>query len=175
MSTESRIARRYARALFELIDDGDAALRQPLAALTQASELDEMADFLALSTIPAASKKALLTSIVKELPAELDRFLTILADRNKLTLIATIGNQIEEMIQANAAEVDVELIVATRIPAALRNKIAAALETRVGKKLNFEVRQHKAIIGGFVINIGDRRIDHSVRTRLGGLRAAIAN
>ncbi len=173
MSTESRIARRYARALFELIDGENAALRQPLAVLTELASVNEVAEVLSSPDIPAAQKKALLTSVIKELPVELDRFLTILADRDKLTLIATIGIQVEEMIQSNAAEVDVELIVATRISAALRNKVETALETRIGKKLNIEVHQHKAIIGGFIINIGDRRIDHSVRTRLGAMRTTI--
>ncbi|MDQ6950307.1 MAG: ATP synthase F1 subunit delta [Mariprofundales bacterium] len=174
MSSESRVARRYARAIFELIEEGATTLRQPLADLAEVAAMEDVATLLSNSTIPASVKKRILCATVTELPAELERLLTILTGRNKLTLLVLIGQQVDTMLQANASTVDVELIVATRITAALRNRIAVALEGTVGKALNIEVHQHKSIIGGFIVNVGDRRIDQSVRSRLNGLRAIMA-
>jgi len=168
------IARRYARALFELIEE-NASLHQPLVDLTEVARNDELSALLANPAIPASIKESVLLAVVTELPEELKRLLSILSSRNKLSLLARIGEQVEAMIQANAAAVDVELIVATRISAALRNKIAAALEGTIGKKLNFKVHQHKAIVGGFIVNIGDRRIDHSLYSRLNGMRMALTS
>jgi len=174
MSTEVGIARRYARALFELINDGADQLQQPLQQLAEAANHHEVATLLAATSVPAEVKKGVLSTIVKDLPSEMDRLLTILADRNKLTLLPVIADQLAAMMQTCAEAVDIELIAAIKLPAALRNKIAAALEPVVGKKLNITTHQNKAIIGGFIVNIGDRRIDHSIRTRLNGMRAALA-
>jgi len=173
MSTEAGIARRYARALFELVTDGADHLQVPLLQLAEAANHNEVADLLASTTVPSTVKIKVLSAIVQGLPAEMDRLLTILADRNKLTLLASIGSQFSEMMQSSAETIDVELIAAIKIPAALRNKIATSLESVVGRKLNITTHQHKAIIGGFIVNIGDRRIDHSIRTRLHGMRAAL--
>ncbi|MDQ6964514.1 MAG: F0F1 ATP synthase subunit delta, partial [Mariprofundales bacterium] len=85
-----------------------------------------------------------------------------------------IASQLTEMIQRSAETIDVELIAAVKIPAALRHKIEAALAPVVGKKLNITAHQNRAIIGGFIVNIGDRRIDHSIATRLNSMRAAVA-
>jgi len=175
MSTEAGIARRYARALFELIDEGAANLTTPLSQLAEVAAIDDVADLLASASIPAAVKQATLVKIVGDLPEELNRLLSILAERNKLSLLSTIGAQVIELMQANADAVDVELIAAFKLPAAARKKIAGALETVIGKKLNITTHQNKAIIGGFIVNIGDRRIDHSIRTRLGAMRTALAN
>ena len=174
MSSEAAIARRYARALFDLISDGADNLQTPLLQLAEAAGNTEVADLLASTSIPASVKVNTLAAIVKGLPPELDRLLNLLAERGKLTLLAEIGAQTTALIQANADAIDVELITAVKVPAAVRNKIATALESAVGKKLHVTAHQNKSIIGGFVVNIGDRRIDHSIRTRLNGMRAALA-
>jgi len=174
MSTEVGIARRYARALFELIDDGADHLQAPLLQLSEAADINEVAAVLAAVSVPASRKHKMLSTIVKALPAELERLLAMLANREKLTLLPAIGAQLTEMMQANADAIDVELIAAIRLTAAVRNKIVAALEPVIGRKLNITTHQNKAIIGGFIVNIGDRRIDYSIRTRLNSMRAALA-
>jgi len=40
--------------------------------------------------------------------------------------------------------------------------------------VRLNVSEDAAIIGGLVISIGDRQIDHSLRNRLEGMRRAIA-
>ena len=174
MSSEAAVARRYARALYELIAEGGEQLQAPLLQLAEAAKVDEVAALLEHTSVPASAKVKVLTAIVKELPAELGRLLDLLAARGKLSLLPEIGAQTTALLQADADAIDVELITAVKVPAAVRNKIAAALESVVGKKLKVTAHQNKAIIGGFIVNIGDRRIDHSIRTRLNGMRAALA-
>lgn len=174
MSSEAAVARRYARALYELIAEGGEQLQAPLLQLAEAAKVDEVAALLERTSVPASAKVKVLTAIVKELPAELGRLLDLLAARGKLSLLPEIGAQTTALLQADADAIDVELITAVKVPAAVRNKIAAALESLVGKKLKVTAHQNKAIIGGFIVNIGDRRIDHSIRTRLNGMRAALA-
>ncbi len=174
MSSEAAVARRYARALYELIAEGGEQLQAPLLQLAEAAKVDEVAALLERTSVPASAKVKVLTAIVKELPAELGRLLDLLAARGKLSLLPEIGAQTTALLQADADAIDVELITAVKVPAAVRNKIAAALESVVGKKLKVTAHQNKTIIGGFIVNIGDRRIDHSIRTRLNGMRAALA-
>lgn len=175
MSSEAVIARRYARALHELIrDEGAGSLRAPLHRLAEAASHPEVAPLLRDPALPAAAKRGVLEALVKRMPKELRRLIALLAGRDKLALLPEIDRQLSEMIQRDADTVEVELIAATRLPASLRERIAAALEPVVGRKLKISVRQDERIIGGFIVNIGDRRIDHSIRTRLHGMRAALA-
>jgi len=174
MSGEAVVARRYARALHELIRDGAGALRAPMGQLAEVAAVPEVAALLTNSAVPAEAKRRVLCAIVKDLPQELQRLIDILAERGKLSLLPLIQSQLAAMAQSESDTVDVELIVATRLPAAVRNKITAAMESVVGRKLNVTTHQDKRIIGGFIVNIGDRRIDHSIRTRLNGMRTALA-
>jgi len=41
--------------------------------------------------------------------------------------------------------------------------------------VRINVSEDKAILGGMVIQIGDRKIDYSLRTKLAGLHRALAS
>ncbi len=174
MSAEVVVARRYARALYELITEGADHLAEPLQGLAEVTAVPEVRDVLAIGGLPSDVKVKIIREAAGKLPDELERLLSLLAERNKLALLPLIHEQVTEMIQSRAEAVDVELVIATRLPAAVRNKVVQALESVVGKKLNVTTHQNKEIIGGFIVNIGDRRIDHSIRTRINGMRAALA-
>ncbi|MDQ6965174.1 MAG: F0F1 ATP synthase subunit delta, partial [Mariprofundales bacterium] len=77
MSTEAGVARRYARALFDLIDrDGLEHLQTPLLKLAEAAAHKDVAELLHSTSYPRDIKVGVLSTIVKDLPAELSRLLT---------------------------------------------------------------------------------------------------
>ena len=53
---------------------------------------------------------------------------------------------------------------------AQQKKIAAKLEAVTGKKVELRLHENKALLGGVVVKIGDRRIDGSVAGRLQALQ-----
>ena len=54
-------------------------------------------------------------------------------------------------------------------------KLSKALSDSTGKKVRLSVSEDKSILGGMVVRIGDRKIDYSLRTKLAGLRRALAS
>jgi F-type H+-transporting ATPase subunit delta len=173
-SNTAQVSRRYARALFELIQEG-SSLRDDLAAVAAVASVDEMAEFLASPEYPAALKQGVLLKAAGKISQETTRLVTMLCERNKSELLPEIHLLVEEMIRQSESEVDADVVVATEISEALQQKLAVALEASTGKKVRLNYTTDKDILGGMIISIGDRKIDYSLRTKLDGLRRVLAS
>ena len=74
-----------------------------------------------------------------------------------------------------------ERTITARVESALpvsdahQQKIAQALEKKLGRKVTLEVSADPSLIGGAVIRAGDLVIDGSVKTRLEKLAAAVSS
>jgi len=172
MSTR-HISRRYARALFELIQEG-AKLQDGLAALAAVAANDEVAKVLGSSAVPAAKKSAVLIKVAGKLPKELVSLTDMLCQRGKASLLPEISELVDELVLQSQSEVVADVSSATKLDAAAQKKIADALGKSLGREVRLQVSEDKSLIGGLIVQIGDRQIDCSVRTRLQGLRKAIA-
>jgi F-type H+-transporting ATPase subunit delta len=170
----AQVSRRYARALFELVQE-QASLNDELAALAAVASADEVADLLASPEYPAEVKQGVLLKAGGKMSKQATRLVEMLCERNKSELLPEIHLLVEEMISQAESEVDADVIVATEIDAALQEKLAAALEASIGKKVRLNYETDKDILGGMIINIGDRKIDYSLRTKLDGLRRVLAS
>ncbi len=171
MSTQ-QISRRYARALFELIEEG-VALEQGVQQLAAAVSVEGAEAFFASPAIDAAKKAEVLKKAVPA-PAELHRLVDLLSERNKLLLLPEIAEMVADMVRQSKAETVADVTVAAPLKADAQKKVAAALEKSMGRKVSLNVTEDPSILGGMVIRIGDRQIDYSLRTRLDAMRRAIA-
>ncbi len=168
------ISRRYARALFELRGEG-VDLRDGLNAIADVAAVPEVREMLASPSLSADVKAQALMKAAGQKAAELMRLVHLLARRGKATLLPEIRDLYEAMVREAEAEVEASVISAVKLDEGLRKKIAAALEKKLGRKVRFDARTDAGILGGLVIRVGDRLIDLSLRTRLDGLRQAIAS
>ncbi len=174
MST-SQISRRYACALFELIQEG-VKIEDDLAKLAAVADHEAVSPILTSPDYSAEMKAGILTKAAgSSLCAEVDRLVRILADRNKTCLLPEIHAQVASMIHDAASKLDAEVTVATSISKAMQDKLSKALAASTGKKISLSVNKDASILGGMVVRIGDRKIDYSLRTKLGGLRRALAS
>ncbi len=173
-SNTAQVSRRYARALFELVQESPS-LRDDLAAIAAIASADEVAELLALPECPAAVKQGVILKAAGKLSKQATNLVEMLCERNKSELLPEIHLLVEEMIRQAESEVDADVIVATEIAAPLQKKLAAALEASTGKKVRLNYETDKDILGGMIINIGDRKIDYSLRTKLNGLRRTLAS
>jgi len=172
MSTLS-ISRRYARALFDLISEG-AKLRQGLESMAAVAADPAAAEFFGSPTVSPADKVAVLGKACGKLPKELQALAGMLAERNKLVLLPEIRELVEEMILQSESEVVADVTAASKLKPEVQEKIARALSDSVGRSVRLNVHEDASIIGGLVVQMGDRQIDYSLRTRLEGLRRTIA-
>jgi len=174
MST-SQISRRYAVALFELVGEG-VKLQEDLSKVAAVVALDEVSELIASPEYPASVKQDVIVSAAGgKLSAEVERLVAMLADRCKACLLPEISAMLDEMVRLADSEIDAEVTVAVGISAAMKSKITKALAASTGKKVHVNVSEDKAILGGMVVQIGDRKIDYSLRTKLAGLHRVLAS
>ncbi|MDX8395530.1 MAG: F0F1 ATP synthase subunit delta [Mariprofundaceae bacterium] len=167
------VSRRYARALFDLSQEG-VDLAGGLATLAEVSVLPEVQEFLAQPQWPNEAKMAVLEKSSGKLSGELSRFIALLCERSKTSLLAEINELFEEMVREAQAKVDATVVVASKPSKAMSAKIESAVENAAGKKVDLDIIVDEKILGGLVVKIGDRQIDCSVRGKLDGLRRALA-
>lgn len=173
MST-SQISRRYARALFDLIQEG-ADIRADLEKVAAVASSDEVAVFIASPEYPADLKKQVIVKATGGVSGEVESLVAMLTERNKESLLPEIQSIVEEMLHQAESELEADVTVATSIDQALQDKLSDALAASTGKKVRVNVSEDKSILGGMVVRIGDRKIDYSLRTKLSGLRRQLAS
>ncbi|MDX8403327.1 MAG: F0F1 ATP synthase subunit delta [Mariprofundaceae bacterium] len=167
------VSRRYARALFELSQEG-LGISKSLSELAEVASVKEVQDFLDLPDFTPEQKVKVLKKAVGSLSDELARLVTMLCERGKACLLAEINGLFEQMVREAEERVIATVVVAVKPNAETRKKIEAAVADVAGKKVELEIVEDKQLLGGMVVNIGDRQIDCSVRGKLEGLRKAIA-
>lgn len=167
------VSRRYARALFDLSREG-IDLAAGLSALAEVVSVKEVQDFLDLPGCTPEQKVKVLKKAIGSLSDELARLVSLLCERGKTSLLPEINELFEEMVRADKESVVATVVVATKPDAESRKKIQATIADVAGKKVQLEIVEDRQLLGGMVVNIGDRQIDCSLRGRLEGLRRAIA-
>jgi len=168
------VSRRYARALFELEQEG-VKLREPLAAVASVVAAPEVVLLLGKSGIPADLKTAVITRSAHNKSKEIERLVTLLCERNKAELLPEISELVESMARQAASEIEADVVAAVKLDAASKERLAKSLGKAVGRKVNLHVSHDADILGGLVIRIGDRQLDYSLRTRLQGLKRAMVS
>ena len=168
-----QISRRYARALFELEQEG-AGNRAALEKLAAVVGLDEVRAVLSNPSYPAGLKASVLEKAAGKLPAAMQRLVAMLCERGKAELLPEIAELFEQMVRQAESEVEAEVVSAVALSAAQQKNLAKVLGASAGRSVRLKVREDKHILGGLVVRIGDRLIDYSVRSRLEALKRAMA-
>jgi F-type H+-transporting ATPase subunit delta len=169
------IARPYAKALFAIASEA-GALDEWSAALGAAAKIvedREAGDFLGRPSVDDAGRLAFLESVLAEVPEAAvlaspqgRSLLKLLAENDRLGALASVAAAFDELKAQAENRVKVKLVAASTVDAEHAGKIGAALERKLGHKVELEVEVDPALIGGAVIQAEDRVIDASVRSRL---------
>jgi len=171
--SEITIARRYACALFELSQEG-VDLSNELSTLAVIAENDDAKAFMINTQVSAQNRSEILCGIANAKSAETERLVTLLCQRNKASLLPQINETFQQMLREANATVMIDVTVAVEISGALKTQLEKVVSQGIGKNVELNVKTDRSIVGGLILNIGDRQIDHSVRGRLDGLRRALA-
>jgi F-type H+-transporting ATPase subunit delta len=175
--TESKIARRYGHALFNLAhaQKVEQSVWDDLVTLRQALEKDpRFLGLLAAPQIPDEDKRTLTRSVLTGVAQPILRnFVLFLIDRRRsdylLDIIADYGLRLDEL----------QGVVAARITSAVPltddelKTIIVRLERISGKTVRHTLEVDPAILGGVIVIIGGEIIDHSVRHDLMRLRDSL--
>ncbi|KAI0860505.1 ATP synthase delta subunit-domain-containing protein [Xylaria cubensis] len=135
----------------------------------------KLAAILATPTLTPGDRSAILVELQKSIGAAgsnetVKNFLAALAENNRLGLLKDVCEKFSQLISASRGEVEMTVTSAQQ----LDNKTLNRLETAVaksqyvgqGKKLKVTNEVNPDILGGLVVEIGDRTIDLSVSGKI---------
>jgi F-type H+-transporting ATPase subunit delta len=176
MAEPSTIARPYAEAAFRFADaqgklaDWSAVLANLSAVAADARVRAAIGD----PNFPAPKVAGLFISVLAgKLSGEAENFVRVLAENDRLNVLAEICTQYEALKNEREGTVDAEIYSAFELDQAQVADLVSRLEKNSGRKVKALVSVDKSLIGGVRIVIGDKVIDGSVRAQLSALENAM--
>jgi len=169
----TKVAARYARALLDLaIEQGnlDSVLGDMM---TFSATVKDSRDFelLLASPIVKADKKIEIFKLAFE-PFEKSTqdFLAMITKNGREAMLGDIAEAFEAQVKEHRGIVPMTLTSAVPLDANTRDAIIAKVQSSVEGKLEVEEKIDESLIGGFVVRMGDQRIDASVASQLNNLK-----
>lgn len=175
---DERIARRYARALFNaarqqnILQEVDTALAQLADMMTQYPKLLQL---IHNPMIAAEFKeKAVLNALEPLDVPELVKALTILLIRKRReTFVRAVWQEFETLFDNELGEIRVTAKSARPLDDMQKQQLVDSLAKRTGRSIKLTAEVDPALMGGLSVQIGDTVIDGSIRGHLTQLRALL--
>ncbi|MDQ6692407.1 MAG: F0F1 ATP synthase subunit delta [Candidatus Dormibacteraeota bacterium] len=169
-------AKRYARAAFEIANEEGAvdAWSRQLATVRQV--LENPAAQAVLDNPSSAPEVKLRAVGELDLPGigpgalNLMRMLVV---NRRTHLIGEIVDSFEALADTAAGRVRAIVTTAVELPVRDRDSLRSGLSASLGKDVRLESRVDPKILGGLVLQVGDRLTDASVAGRLQQLKARV--
>lgn len=178
--TGNIVARRYAKALFAI---GQAQGANELA--SYGNDLGELADILEASPevlkvfkspiFPTEKRKAVALALLEKSGGTdvVKNFVSLLADKDRLGFLPEIAAYYQEKLDETEGVLRGRMITAVPMAKKRQDTMTKSLEEKSGKKLVLEFDTNADIIGGVVLQIGDKVLDASLRAQLEQLKENI--
>ncbi|HEV2130711.1 MAG TPA: ATP synthase F1 subunit delta [Longimicrobiaceae bacterium] len=171
------IARNYAETLLTLAqrNGGDPTVDEYGSAIRMVADLLEgeprIREFIESPLQDVEDKKrALRGSLQGRVPELFLRFLLVVVDKRRASVLRQIAAQYHELVDELRGRVRARVTLAREPDEVLRREIAGSLQRMLGREVlaNFQVDRN--LIGGVVVRVGDQVLDGSVRRRAAELR-----
>ena len=172
--SETTVAERYARAIFELAAEAgqlSEVSTQLKAAAAAYAESPELRAILSNPQVKESARDALL----KDLGARLAlatlalNSVRLMAHRGRLSALPDVASMLEHLADEKAGVLRATVTTARPLTEELYQRLAAGLEKRTSRKVVLERREDPSLIAGAVTRIGDHTIDGSLKGRLAAL------
>ncbi len=172
------IARRYARALFELaVEQGKVEpWSRALLSLEQAvGSSEELRDVLENPVFTREQRRGIVEELVSrlQLDAEPANLLYLLAVRDRLSQLGPIAGVFGRLADAKLGRVRASVVTAISIEPAAAQSIGEKLARATRAEVILERTVDPELLGGAVAQVGSLTYDGSLRTQLEDLRKAL--
>lgn len=164
--------RRYAQALFELAVQQDRA-EEWAGELTHMAEVLQDAEFNAFlrhAEVPVERKISALAAVLPELDPMVRNLGALLITRGAVDTAGDVALGYNRLLDERLGRQQVTVISAVALETAELERIRQFVGSLIRKEVVVTARVDAAILGGIIIQIGDRLLDGSTRSRLEGLR-----
>ena len=178
ISGASRLAGRYASALYELANAGkqiDAVMSDLDSLNAMISRSEDLRRFLNSPVISSIEQGKALSVIVKKAKfIDLtSNFIAVVAYNRRLFVLPSIIVAFKAILSQYRGEVTAEVITTSELSKKQLITLGASLKKAIGSKVTISASVDHELLGGLVVKIGSRMVDSSLRTKLQRLRLAM--
>ena len=168
--------RRYGQAIFELAHEQGEADQwgQDMNAVAEAFQ---DADFIALlkhAGVPAEDKRRATDAVLAGVRPMVMNMVNLLVARGLVDAIPEACREYQDLLDRQEGRQRVEITTAVPLEPAEVERITSFVAGLIGREVVVTAHVDESILGGLVIQIGDRLLDGSARARLSGLREQLS-
>jgi len=99
----------------------------------------------------------------------------LITKKNRENILTEIANEFHVQYNKLKGYQEAELTTTIKLDADLRKKFNDLVENISSKKAMLNEIIDVNIVGGFILNVGDRRLDHSIKSQLSQLKRELTN
>ena len=171
------LARKYARAIFELACEENAlsAYGNDLAKVQQTYvDCPELKAYLCNPNIQPEDKKSLLKDVFGDDVREMVlNFLLLLIDKRRMMVFDAIAAIFTQLSNDKRGIAVADVTTVEPLSETQKAELMEKLGRVTGKEVSLREHRDPSLIGGVVVRIGDRRIDGSIKGRLAAMTAEL--
>ena len=174
----SRAAIRYAKAILDIAQDSgkaEAVGNDMKSIANTISDNAELKDFLTSPVIKMDVKKSALLQIFSDVQKETNSLFNLLFENKRFEILEAIAVQYGTLFDASNGKEVAKVTTAFPITPELETKVLAKIAEFSNKKITIENIIDPAIIGGFILRVGDQQYNASVASKLSELKREFSN
>ena len=171
------IAQVYAKSLFEVASEHDVLDRVRDELGEFADELSRNRDLQVFFFSPYFSseeKRDAIPKLIEGADERFVRFLELIAERHRMPVVFRMRRAFDALWREERKQLPVSVTSAVELDPSLVEDIGRKIEEQTGRKVELQSIVDPDVLGGIVLQVGDRVLDASVRNRLERLRKQVA-
>ncbi len=178
---EGLIPRRYAKALYKVDTERNSAARSYELMNTLIGSFGEnpqLGDVVNNPFIASVDKAKLIMTAAGAVASDTTfrDFIKLLENNRRIGIIHAIALAYTEIYRRENNICRVEVVAATQLDSAVEMRIKEVVKKHLeNATIEFSTHIDQEIIGGFIVNIDNERLDASLRNRLKQLRLSLLN
>lgn len=175
MALSGSATRRYAEAVHDLAlrEDGVDAYRAALDSLA-AAFAPQTLRALRDPSVPLKQRLAAIDAATAEQPKTIRSLLVLLAQRDRLPLLAGIARAFGDLVDKRAGIAKAKITTAVELDQDQQRAFVERLERVSGTRISATFAVDGRLIGGAKVQVGDHLLDSSLKARLDALRTQLA-
>lgn len=174
----TRAAIRYAKAILDTAHSKGVATEVNNDMLTVGTTINgnaELSTFIQNPTTKVETKESALSEIFANINPVSKSLFRLLLENKRFEILSDIATEYNKLFEEmNGVEV-AKVTTAVPLDEEMKAKVLSKILTFSNKKINIENIVDPAIIGGFILRIGDQQYNASVANRLQVLKRELSN
>lgn len=177
--SELIVANRYAKSLLDLAVEKKAVedvYKDMLDFVESCDASQELVLAMKSPIIKHTDKLAILTKLFKKTfnPISFSIF-EIITKKNRESFLPAIAKQFVNLYSEHKGIQKAEVISSTALTADQKKNFTEIVKKHTGKEVELIEKVDSSLIGGYILRVGDKQIDDSIRRKLNDLKVSLAS